>query len=124
VVSREQTTGPAKLSTDVIVVGGGLIGLAAAAALAERGVDVTLLGEQRRGEASPAAAGMLAPSVERATGPAHDFGIAARDRYPSYIDFLAARTGVKVPLNRLGILQVAVTEKGIKGLKKTALPST
>jgi len=67
---------------------------------------------------------MLAPSVERATGPAHDFGIAARDRYPSYIDFLADRTGVKVPLNRLGILQVAVTEKGIKGLKKTALPST
>ena len=39
--------------------------------------------------------------------PAHQFGIAARDRYPSYIEFLAERTGIKVPLNRLGILQVA-----------------
>ena len=76
------------------------------------------------GEASPAAAGMLAPSVERATGPAHDFGIAARDRYPSYIEFLAERTGIRVPLNRLGILQVALSEKGIRGLHKTALATT
>jgi glycine/D-amino acid oxidase-like deaminating enzyme len=67
---------------------------------------------------------MLAPSVERAPGPAHEFGVAARDRYPSYVEFLAERTGVKVPLNRLGILQVALTEKGVKGLRKSALPTT
>jgi glycine oxidase len=64
---------------------------------------------------------MLAPSVERATGPAHDFGIAARDRYPSYVEFLTDRTGIAVPLNRLGILQVALSPRGIKGLRKTAL---
>lgn len=63
---------------------------------------------------------MLAPSVEQATGPAHDFAIAARDRYPSYVEYLAERTGVHVPLNRRGILQVAINEKGVKGLKKTA----
>jgi glycine/D-amino acid oxidase-like deaminating enzyme len=67
---------------------------------------------------------MLAPSIERAPGPAHQFGIAARDRYPSYIEFLAERTAVKVPLNRLGILQIALSEKGIKGLRKSALPTT
>ena len=67
---------------------------------------------------------MLAPSVERAVGPAHDFGVAARDRYPAYIEFLAERTGIRVPLNRLGILQVALSEKGTKGLKKTALPTS
>ena len=66
---------------------------------------------------------MLAPSVERAVGPAHDFAIAARDRYPGYVAFLAERTGIQVPLNRRGILQVALSAKGIKGLKKTALPS-
>lgn len=75
------------------------------------------------GEASPAAAGMLAPSVEQAAGAAHQFAVAARDRYPSYVEFLAERTGVRVPLNRRGILQVAITEKGVKGLRKTA-PST
>jgi glycine oxidase len=113
-----------KASGEVIVVGGGLIGLAIAAALAERKVSLTLIGERRPGEASPAAAGMLAPSVERASGEAHRFGIAARDRYPSYLDHLADRTGVRVPLNRLGILQVAISEKGIKGLKKTGLPTS
>jgi glycine oxidase len=65
---------------------------------------------------------MLAPSVERAIGPAHDFGIAARDRYPSYIEFVLERTGIRVPLNRRGILQVALGDKGVKGLKKTAPP--
>jgi glycine oxidase len=64
---------------------------------------------------------MLAPSVERASVPSHEFGVAARDRYPSYVDFLADRTGIRVPLNRLGILQVALSPKGIKGLRKTAL---
>ncbi|MFL5523741.1 MAG: NAD(P)/FAD-dependent oxidoreductase [Gemmatimonadaceae bacterium] len=113
-----------KLSSEVIVVGSGLIGLTVAAALAERGVDVSIIGEHRPGEASPASAGMLAPSIERAPGAAHQFGIAARDRYPSYIEFLAERTGVKVPLNRLGILQVALSEKGIKGLRKSALPTS
>jgi glycine oxidase len=116
--------GDGELSGEAIVVGGGVIGLAIAGELAERGVFVTLISERRPGEASPAAAGMLAPSVERAPGPAHDFGIAARDRYPSYVDFLADRTGVRVPLNRLGILQVALSEKGIKGLRKSALPTS
>jgi glycine oxidase len=116
--------GEGRLSAEVIVVGGGLIGLATAAALAERNVSVTLIGERRPGEASPAAAGMLAPSVERAPGPAHEFGVAARDRYPSFVDFLADRVGVRVPLNRLGILQVALSEKGVKGLKNTALPTS
>jgi len=80
--------------------------------------------ERRAGEASRAAAGMLAPSVERALGPAHDFAIAARERYPGYLDYLADRTGIRVPLNRLGILQLALSEKGIKGLRRTALPTS
>ncbi len=110
--------------TDVILVGGGLIGLAAAVAVAERGLSATVLGERRVGEASPAAAGMLAPSVERASGPAHDFAVAARDRYPAYLEFLADRTGIRVPLNRLGILQVALSERGVKGLQRAALDTS
>jgi glycine oxidase len=63
---------------------------------------------------------MLAPSVERAIGPAHDFAVAARNRYTSYVEELAEMTGVRVPLNRLGILQVALTEAGVRGLRTTA----
>lgn len=87
-------------------------------------MSVILVGEHRKGEASPAAAGMLAPSVENAKGPAHDFAIASRDFYPAYLEELADAVGIRVPLNRLGVLQVALTEKGVKGLQKTASPGS
>ena len=109
---------------DVTIAGAGIIGLATAAAVSQRGLTVLLIGDQRAGEASSAAAGMLAPSIERAVGPAHDFAVAARDRYPAYVEELAEQTGIRVPLNRLGILQVALSEAGVKGLRRTALPGS
>lgn len=67
---------------------------------------------------------MLAPSVERAEGGAHELAVAARDRFPSYLDWLHERTGVAVPLNRLGILQVAITPAGVKGLRRNPNPGS
>lgn len=72
-------------TADAIVVGAGVVGLCVATALSRRGVSVALVGEHREGEASLAAAGMLAPSVEQSEGPAHDFAIAARDFYPDFL---------------------------------------
>lgn len=103
---------------DVTVIGAGLIGLASALEIAGRGCTVALVTKPRPGEASIAAAGMLAPSVERATGPAHDFAMASRDHYPAYLDALAERTGRRVPLNRLGVLQVAINAAGVRGLRR------
>lgn len=110
----------APLTADVIIAGGGVIGLSAAVALSERKVTVVLISEPTNGEASRAAAGMLAPSVERFSSEADSFGIAARDRYPSYLEFLRERTGIDVALNRNGILQVALSARGIKGLRGSA----
>jgi len=95
---------------DVIIIGGGLVGLATGAALSARGADVSIVADHNPGEASRAAAGMLAPSVERAAGAAHTFAIAARDLYPSYIEALAEVTGTPVPLNRDGILALSFEE--------------
>jgi len=93
---------------DVVIIGGGLVGLATAAALGERGANVTLLDDRRKGMASTAAAGMLAPAMERgaAGSAAHAFALAARDLYPSYLDALAEVTGIRVPLNREGVLEL------------------
>lgn len=107
---------------DVLILGGGLIGRACAATLADRGARVLLLEHVSAGEASSASAGMLAPSVERAEGAAHELAIAARDRYPSFLEWLRERSGVTVPLNRDGVLQVALSPAGVKGVKKTAAP--
>jgi glycine oxidase len=111
-------------TADVIVVGTGIIGLCSATSIAATGMTVILVGEHRNGEASPAAAGMLAPAVENAEGAAHNFAIASRDLYPVYLEELADATGIRVPLNRLGVLQVALSEKGVKGLQKTASPGS
>jgi len=110
--------------SDVIVVGGGIIGLCSATAIAASGFSVVIVGERRSGEASPAAAGMLAPSVEKSEGPAHNFAVASRDMYPIYLEELAEAVGIRVPLNRLGVLQVALTERGVRGLQKTASPGS
>lgn len=109
-------------SPDVLVVGSGLIGLACALAAAERGFTVRVVAGHHAGEASAAAAGMLAPSIDRGDGPAHDFAVAARDRYPEFLAWLHERSGIDVPLNRDGIIQVAVTGAGVRGLRR-ALPA-
>ncbi|MBA3644781.1 MAG: FAD-dependent oxidoreductase [Gemmatimonadaceae bacterium] len=111
------------MNPDVVVAGQGVIGLCSALALAERKVKVTVVGESAPGEASRAAAGMLAPSVERASAEADTFGLAARDRYPDYLDYLQERTGIRAALNRRGILQIALSPAGVKGLRKSA-PAT
>ena len=104
---------------DVIVIGGGLIGLSCGAALAERGLSVHLLSERRPGEASLAAAGLLAPSVEDVSA-GKSFAIAARDRYPSYLEWLRERTGLRVPLNQKGVLEVAVDDMQTVQLREIA----
>ena len=104
---------------DVLVIGDGLIGLACAAATAERGLRVRVVGMMLPGAASLAAAGLLAPSIEHGDGKPNGFGVAARDRYPSYVAWLRDRTGIDVPLSRSGIIQLAVNAAGIRGLQRS-----
>jgi glycine oxidase len=95
---------------DVLVVGGGIAGLATALAAAERGLTVVLVDSPRPGAASRAAAGMLAPSVEDLPAEFRGAAFAARDLYPSYVDRLRERTGIDVPLDRRGILELAAAD--------------
>lgn len=103
-----------------VVVGGGLVGLATAFRLAERGFPVTLVNAPRPGVASGAAAGMLAPSTERPATPAaeaaHRFAVRSRDRYPAFVGRVADRSGLWIPLERNGILEVAVDEADLTRL--------
>jgi glycine oxidase len=95
---------------DVLVVGGGLIGLACAPAVARAGLRVRVISAREPGAASAASAGILAPSVGRSSAAARSLAIRARDLYPDYLRSLAERTGVEVPLDRAGVLEVAFDE--------------
>lgn len=94
-------------STDLLVLGGGIAGLTAALAAAERGLRVLVVHAPRAGEASRAAAGMLAPSVEGMPPDVLGIAVAARDLYPRFLADLRDRTGVDVALDRQGILELA-----------------
>jgi len=102
---------------DVTVIGYGVIALACAAELADRGMRVRLVGTTHAGEASSASAGILAPSIRPVPGPAHNFAVASRDRYPGYLAALEARTAHAVPLNALGILEIALNEEHAEALR-------
>jgi glycine/D-amino acid oxidase-like deaminating enzyme len=92
-------------SAEVIVIGDGLIGLAAATTLAARLVPTVLIAAGRPGAASPASGGALAPSLDAGTA-RYAFGIASRDRYPSWLAEIRDRVGADVLLQRDGLIEL------------------
>lgn len=83
-----------------------MIGLACATELADRGHRVLLAGRRLPGDASTAAAGLLAPSLESRDRRMVGIGRAARDLFPRWVESLRERTGRVVALNREGIIDV------------------
>jgi glycine oxidase ThiO len=80
--------------TDVLIIGGGIIGLATAIALSQKGVKVTVVERDICGRgATWAAAGMLAPEAERLEGDLLEFGIRSREMYPQWIANLMRLSG-------------------------------
>jgi len=98
---------------DIVIIGGGVIGLAVARALALRGLrDVLLLERGSLGaESSSAAAGMLAPQAE-ANRPHEFFYLTcqSRDMYPLFASALLEETGIDIELETTGALYLAFTE--------------
>ena len=106
-------------TADVLVLGGGIAGLTVALEAARRDLSVIGLVSPRPGAASRAAAGMLAPSVEELPTEMREAAFAARDLYPSYLAALRELTGIDVPLERGGILQLA-SESDADALRRSA----
>ena len=110
-----------KHSADVVIIGGGVIGLTIARALAQRGAgDVCLIDRAGLGhEASFAAAGMLAPQAE-ANSKDEFFRLACRSRdlYANFAASLHDETGIDVELDTTGTLYVALTYHDLVEIEK------
>src|SRR5215210_7756862 len=111
---RNQETLRSGEGTEVVVIGGGVIGLAIARALCLRGMKRVMLIERGNlgAEASHAAAGMLAPQAEANRADAFfELACASRDLYPAFARELGEETGMDIELEKTGTLYLAFTEQ-------------
>lgn len=84
----------AERTTDVLIMGGGIIGLAIALELRQQGAEVTVISRDFQAAASHAAAGMLAPHAEGLQpGPMLDLCRRSLALYPDWCQKLETLTG-------------------------------
>jgi glycine oxidase len=109
---------------DVLVVGGGIIGLACARELALAGLKVEVLERlSAGGEASLAAAGLLSPMAEMTeagSGPFLDACRASRDLWLSWVPALAEETGLSIEHDSSGAILVALDDREEAWLDRVA----
>jgi glycine oxidase len=108
---------------EVVVVGGGIIGLAVAWRARRRGMEVTVLERDATGRATSfVAAGMLAPVAEVEFGAAGrrllELGLRSVKLWPAFAGELERASGLEVGLMRTGTLLVARDEDGARELER------
>jgi glycine oxidase ThiO len=92
-------------SSEIIIIGGGVIGLAIAVELRLLGAKVTVLCADFKAAAAHAAAGMLAPQAEEIPpGAMLDLCLASRDLYPEWVKKIETIAGIQVGYWPCGIL--------------------
>lgn len=94
---------------DVIVIGGGIVGMSTAYHLARAGAQTLLIDRHDPGRATDAGAGILAPEISRESDAWFDFAVAAVDYYPTLIAQLEQEGAGDTGYARCGLLLVAAT---------------
>ncbi|MFJ8994521.1 glycine oxidase ThiO [Streptomyces sp. NPDC102279] len=97
-------------SSDVLVIGGGIIGLVTAWRAAQRGFTTALVDPEPGGGAAQVAAGMLAAVTELHYGEETLLGLnlASARRYPDFVAELTEASGQDLGYRRCGTLAVAL----------------
>jgi glycine oxidase len=109
-----------RMSSEIVIVGGGVIGCAIARELAGAGCRVTLLERERiAGEASSAAAGILCSQLEAETpSPLVGFGMESLRGYADFVEALRQETGIDPELDTRGILMLDMTREDAAGSER------
>lgn len=96
---------------DVVVVGGGIIGLSLALALKRHGAQVLLVERSQPGrEASHAAAGMLVAAGDEMPAVLRPLGMASARLYPEFVHLLEDESAMHVDLRSDGVILAAGNE--------------
>jgi glycine oxidase len=109
-------------TSDVVVVGAGIIGCAVACELTRRGASVRIVDDRPSGMgATQASAGVLAPYIEaRKGGPLLELTARSLDMFDTFVARVAAESGVAVNYQRTGTLDVALLDESMRAFVVTA----
>jgi glycine oxidase len=111
-------------SRETIIIGGGVIGLSIAYALAREGIQSTVLDRRELGrEASWAGAGLIPPISESRSGPLHptvELRSWSAELFPRWSDALRDETGIDNGYRRTGGVDIALTADEEMTLRATA----
>ncbi len=105
------------MAHDLVVVGGGIVGAAAAYRAAGLGASVLLYDRRDAGRATDAGAGIVGPALNtRDRAPLLDLAAAAARAYPELVDGLATDAD-EVGYERVGLLAVALDDAEAKAFQ-------
>ena len=109
-----------KHTTDIIIIGGGVIGCAIAYNLRKSGTDVTVVERgEIGGQASSAAAGLLAPlGPISAPGPFANLLLSSFAMFPALVPELEEASGMRLNYEQTGALRTVRNPKRIQNLQK------
>ena len=117
-MARRNASGP-RPRPDVLVVGGGLIGLLTARELALAGARVEVVDDRQEGAASPNAAGMIAPIAESIADQAFArLSIRSRDLWRDLAPALERESGTSIDYDDSGSLLPVLDPEGRKVLDR------
>ena len=105
---------------NVIIIGGGVIGLSIAYKLIKLDINVTIFDKDRLGRgASWVAGGMIAPQAEGLEeGDFLNLCLESRDMFPQFIQEIESDTGLETGYWQCGILKLAFSEEEKEKIKK------
>ncbi|MCW5316531.1 FAD-dependent oxidoreductase [Nostoc sp. KVJ3] len=107
------------MTSEIVIIGGGVIGLAIAIELKLRGTNVTVLCRDFQAAATHAAAGMLAPDAEKIpNGAMRSLCWRSRTLYPDWTRKLEELTGLNTGYRPCGILAPVFEEAGGQGSRE------
>jgi glycine oxidase len=107
--------------TDVIVIGAGVMGLAAARELRRRGYSVTLLERGQPGRAASwASAGIIGATLRDEDDPRYALRNLSRDLWPEFAEAIQAESGLDPEYREMGCIQLATSETELAWLQSAA----